>query len=144
MNKGRSNHSSTSGNDLGLSKAKILRGRKNFKRLFEKDAYIFRHKYVNLRFQIVDNTSFGCLMGFIVRKSLGKANKRNRMKRLLKEAYRLHQHTLSAFLRETELTFHGALMANAVDVPYKDVEQDVVVLLEQVRDQLPTILSAHS
>ncbi len=65
------------------------------------------------------------------------------MKRLLKEAYRLHQHTLSAFLREKELAFHGALMANAVDVPFKDVEHDVVALLEQVRDQLPAISSAN-
>ncbi len=139
MSKGRSNHPSTSHDDFSLPRAKILRGRKNFKRLFERDANICRKEIVDLRFQIVDDTSFGCLMGFIVKKSLGKANKRNRMKRLLKEAYRLHQYMLSEPLQHAQLTFHGALMAKAVDRTYAEVEKDVVALLEEVRGQLPTI-----
>jgi len=144
MSKGRSNQPSSSENDFSLPRAKILRGRKNIKRLFERDAHVIRNKDVKLRFKIIDETSFGCLMGFIVKKSLGKANKRNSMKRLLKEAYRLHQHTLLAPLREADLTFHGALMANTVDAAYHDVEQQVISLLEQARDQLPTISSGHS
>lgn len=75
-------------------------------------------------------------MGFIVKKSLGKANKRNRMKRLLKEAYRLHQHILSDSLRSAQVTLHGALMAKTTDASYADVEQSVVALLSEVRDQL--------
>jgi ribonuclease P protein component len=78
-------------------------------------------------------------MGFIVKKSLGKANKRNKMKRFLKEAYRLHQHMLTTPLKRAQITFHGAFMAKAVDVEFAVVEQSVVALLEQVRDQLPTI-----
>lgn len=142
--KGRSNRPLSSNDDFSLPRAKILRGRKNFKRLFEQDAHVIRKEYVSLRYQIVDDSSFGCLMGFIVRKSLGKANKRNRMKRLLKEAYRLHQHMLSAPLRDRQLTFHGALMANAIGVSYDNVERDVVALLEQAGDQLPTPLSGNS
>ncbi len=83
-------------------------------------------------------------MGFIVKKSLGKANKRNKMKRLLKEAYRLHQHMLSNPLRDAQVTFHGVLMAKTVDVGFNDVERDVIELLERMRDQLPTILSGYS
>lgn len=143
MRRGRSNHSSSS-RDYSLPREKILRGRKNFKRLFEGDAHLYRKKYINLRFQFVDKTSFGCLMGFIVKKSLGKATKRNRMKRLLREAYRLHQHMLSDPLRDAQLTFHGALMAKAVDLNYEEVEKDVIALLEQVRDHLPTISSGNS
>jgi len=144
MSKGRSNHPSTSDNDFSLPRAKILRGRKNFKRLFERDARIVHSKDVKLRFKIIHDSSFGCLMGFIVKKSLGKANKRNNMKRLLKEAYRLHQHTLSAVLQEVNITLHGALMAHTVDAAYHDVEQQVISLLEQVRDQLPATSSGHS
>jgi len=139
MKKGRSSHSSTSSDDYSLPRAKILRGRKNFNRLFESDVNICRNRYVDLRFKIIDDSSFGCLMGFIVKKSLGKASKRNRMKRLLREAYRLHQHMLTDSLQSSQLTFHGAFMAKNIDMDFAVVEQDVVHLLEQVRDQLPTI-----
>lgn len=144
MRKGRSNHSSTSHDDYSLPRAKILRGRKNFDRLFESDAHIYRNKHVDLRFKIIDDSAFGCLMGFIVKKSLGKANKRNRIKRLLKEAYRLHQHMLTDSLKNAQVTFHGAFMAKNIDMDFAVVEQDVVHLLEQVRDQLPSISSRNT
>lgn len=143
MTKGRSNNIWASDN-LSLPRAKILRGRKNFKRLFEHDARRYRGKYVDLRYQIVDDTSFGCQMGFIVKKSLGKANKRNKMKRLLKEAYRLHQHILSEPLQNAQITFHGVLMAKIIDTSYKNIEQNVVALLKKVRDQLSTISPDNS
>jgi len=144
MTKGRSNHSSSSHDDYSLPRAKILRGRKNFKRLFEHDAHTCRNTFVNLRYQIVDDDSFGCLLGFIVKKSLGKANIRNRMKRLLKEAYRLHQHMLVQPLQQSRVTLHGALMANTVNCSYNQVEQNVVALLKEVRDQLPTTSAGNS
>ena len=144
MKKDRSNHSSSSNKDFSLPRAKILRGRKNFQRLFERDAHICRNKHVDLRYQIVDQHAYGCLMGFIVKKSLGKANERNRMKRLLREAYRLHQYILSEPLEAAQQTFHGALMAKTVDIDYAATEQNVVALLNEAREQLPTMSSGHS
>lgn len=132
----RSNASS-SHDDYSLPRAKILRGRNNFSRLFQRDARVIREAYVDLRFQIVNDTSFGCQMGFIVKKSLGKATKRNRMKRLLKEAYRYHQHKLTDVINELQITLHGAFMAKSIDLPYDDVEQDVVMLIEHLCNQLP-------
>lgn len=144
MRKGRSNHPSTSGDDYSLPRAKILRGRINFQRLFQNDAHVFRNKYVDLRFQLIDDSEFGCQMGFIVKKNLGKAHKRNKMKRLLKEAYRLHQHILFKPLENARITFHGAFMAKAVDLEYAVVEQNVIRLLKKVRDKLPTISTGNS
>ncbi len=144
MRKDRSNRTSGSGNDTTLPRAKILRGRKNFQRLFEQDAKIIRNNIVDLRFKILGTNSSGCLMGFIVKKSLGKANKRNRMKRLLKEAYRHHQDILSDTVKNTGIMFHGALMAKTIDGNYADVEQDIIALLSKVRDQLSTISPGHS
>lgn len=144
MKKDRSNHSSFPHDDLSLPRAKILRGRKNFKRLFERDALICRRKFVDLRYKIVNDTSFGCLMGFIVKKSLGKANKRNHMKRLLREAYRLHQNLLSDPLEDAQVTLHGALMAKSINLTFSAVEQDVVALLNDVHNQLPIISSGNS
>ncbi len=144
MRKGRSNHPSSSEDDFSLPRAKILRGRKNFQRLFERDAHIFREKYIDLRFKLIDESTFGCLMGFIVKKSLGKAHKRNKMKRLLKEAYRLNQHMLSVPLKNAQATFHGAFMAKAVDLNFDDVEQNVIALLTQVQNKLPTTSIGNS
>lgn len=143
MTKGPSNYTFASDN-FSLPRAKILRGRKNFQRLFERDAHIIRKNEVDLRYLIVDKESFDCLMGFIVKKSLGKANKRNRMKRLLKEAYRKHQYILTAPLQNARLTFHGALMAKTIDANYADVEQSVIALLDCAQDQLSTISPGHS
>ena len=111
MKKDRSNDISGSGIDESLPRAKILRGRKNFQRLFEQDAKTIRNTIVDLRFKILESDSSGCLMGFVVKKSLGKANKRNHMKRLLKEAYRRHQNILSEPIENADKMFHGALMA---------------------------------
>ncbi len=143
MTKGRSNHTFDS-DDFSLPKAKILRGRKNFQRLFEGDAHIIRNKHVDLRYKIVDQNSFDSLMGFIVKKSLGKANKRNRMKRLLKEAYRKHQLILTESLQNAHLTLHGALMAKTIDATYAQVEQSVIALLQSIKDQLSTISPGDS
>lgn len=144
MTKARSNHTSGAGNDVSLPRAKILRGRKNFKRLFEQDVNIIRKSVVNLRFQVIDTDSSDCLMGFIVKRSLGKATKRNRMKRLLKEVYRYHQHLLCSTVEEIAITFHGVLMANTIDGDYANVERDVIALLTEARDQLVTISPGHS
>lgn len=144
MKKDRSNHTSGSGNDVSLPRAKILRGRKNFQRLFEQDAKTIRNTVVDLRFKILKTDSSGCLMGFVVKKSLGKANKRNRMKRLLKEAYRRHQNILSEPVENADIMFHGALMAKTTDASYTNVEQNIIALLGKVRNQLSTTSPGHS
>ncbi|WP_372637658.1 ribonuclease P protein component [Fodinibius sp.] len=144
MTKDRSNQSSGSNGDFSLPREKILRGRKNFQRLFEGDVQVFRRKHVGVRYHLTDDSSSGCLMGFIVKKSLGDAHKRNNMKRLLREAYRLHQHILSDPLQRIQRTLHGAFMAHTVDATFAEVEQDVTSLLAQVRNQLPTTSPDHS
>jgi ribonuclease P protein component len=144
MKKDRSNHISGSADDTSLPRAKILRGRKNFQRLFEQDAKTIRNTIVDLRFKILESDSSGCLMGFVVKKSLGKANKRNYMKRLLKEAYRKHQNILSEPIENADTMFHGALMAKTTDASFTDVEQNIVALLSKVRDQLSTTSPGHS
>ena len=138
MIKDQNNGLNTANGHFSLPREKILRGRKNFQRLFEKGVHISRARHVGLRYHTVDAVSFGFYMGFIVKKSLGKAHKRNAMKRLLREAYRLHQHILTDPLQQAQQTVHGAFVAHTVNASFKDVEQDVILLLKRVRDQLPT------
>ena len=136
MTKGLSNSSDTSQKDFSLPRAKILRGRKNFQRLFESDATTLRTSYINFRFRIYPGADVECQMGFIVKKKLGKAAKRNRVKRLMKEAYRLNQHQLTDFVQSNNLCLHGAFLANTLEMTFDDAEKHIKKLLSDVRDHI--------
>lgn len=138
MIKDRSKHAAARG-DFSLPKSKILRGRKNFTRLFSGGVKVCRSQYIHLRYKTVADAASEPQMAFIVKKSLGKANKRNQTKRLIREAYRLHQHRLSGSLKHSQTAFHGAFMAQAVNLKFADVERDIIDLLEQVQSQLPSV-----
>lgn len=136
MTKGLNNSSDTSQKDFSLPRAKILRGRKNFQRLFESDATTLRNSYINFRFRVYPGADSECLLGFIVKKKLGNAAKRNRVKRLMKEAYRLNQHSLTDFVQSNNLCLHGAFLANMIEMTFDEAEKNITKLLSDVRDHI--------
>ena len=136
MTKGRNSSSESSNKNFSLPRAKILRGRKNFQRLFDSDAKTIRDTYIQLRFRIYRDEPSGFLMGFIVKKQLGKAVKRNKVKRLMKEAYRQHQSILEKAVDASGICFHGALMAKTADLTFEQAEQNIKHLLSRVRDEI--------
>lgn len=144
MKKDRSNNLKASEEDFSLPRAKILRGRKNFQRLFEPGAVTLRNSLVNLRFRLYSDPDDGCLMGFIVKKKLGKATKRNRTKRLLREAYRLNQQILMSLFDQTSKSFHGVLMANTTEMDFNDAVEQVTDLLTRARKHILPILESGS
>lgn len=75
-------------------------------------------------------------MGFIVRKSLGTAVKRNRLKRQLREAYRLKQHMLNELYEQGNFGLHGAFLAKQCPLPSETIQQDVHALLLELRRYL--------
>lgn len=136
MTKGRSSSLEPSTTNFGLPRAKILRGRNNFQRLFESEAKTLRDTYINLRFRIYRDRPSDYLMGFIVKKQLGKAAQRNRTRRLIKEAYRLHQSLLQEAVNTTGICFHGALMASTTELTFEQAEQNIKKLLSEVRNHI--------
>lgn len=140
MKKGLNSSTSASNRDLSLPRARILRGRKNFQQLFDQEATLFREEYVNLRFRVYAGDEPECLMGFIVPRKLGKAVRRNRAKRLLREAYRINQHLISDPVSSRVLCFHGAFMANQIDLTFEKTERDVVELLTKTRNYILSII----
>jgi ribonuclease P protein component len=118
--------------DYTLPRSKILRGKKNFQRLFEK-ATTLRSDTVHFRYRIYDDSNEGCFVGFIVPKKTGNAVKRNQIKRLLREVYRINQHYISDLFAENNFGFHGAFLTNSPDVTYQDIENDMVTLLKKSR-----------
>lgn len=144
MKKAPNRNSDISGSNFSLPRAKILRGRDNFQRLFNRDAVVFRTKYINLRFQLFRDNTNSYLMGFIVKKSLGKAVQRNRIKRHMREAYRLNQNLLSDYITTSPFSFHGVLMANQIDFTYTDAERCITELLIQAQHHILSITDSDS
>jgi ribonuclease P protein component len=108
----------------------ILRGKDNFVRIFS-GAKPFFGKHIDLRYIILDDPSEGFKMAFITGKKTGKAARRNRIRRLMREAYRNHRHKLEKTVKESGVGFHGALIAKQSDTTYMSVEQDVIKLLNR-------------
>jgi len=144
MKKGLNNIPVSRKKDFSLPKANILRGRKNIQRLFESDATVFREQYVKLRFRLYPDASNQYLMGFIVKKSLGKAVYRNRIKRRLREAYRLNQHTLSDAVKASPFSFHGVLMAKTIDISLEQAEQNITDLLHKIQKHILSLTGSDS
>lgn len=136
MKKDRSNHASSAKKAFGLPKADILRGRKNFKRLFEGSATVYSEKSISIRFQFFPGSKPDCKMGFIVAKRLGTATRRNRARRLLKEVYRLHQHSLTEAFTSASVGFHGVLIAKTVQMDFNTAKKEVISLLNRVVNDL--------
>lgn len=134
MKKDRSNQSSFSRSSLGLPRESILRSRTNFQRLFDDNSAVtYFATHIKIRFHLFENEANGCKIGFVVPKKLGKATRRNRMKRLLREAYRLNQHILTDSTESYSVSFHGVLMAKTIDIDFKTAEAEVTELLHRVK-----------
>jgi len=118
-----------------LPKSKILRGRKNFQRLFTEGATLYC-RFINLRYVLLKDDTSEFLMAFIVAKKHGNAVQRNKTKRLLREAYRLNQDILPDISTGSVTTCHAALMTKRTKLTFEQVETDVVVLLKKVKEKL--------
>lgn len=133
MKRGPNSHSVTTGHSLPRSA--ILKGRRNFRRLFEKSSVI-RSPSIHFRYRLYDDPTEGFLIGFIAPKKLGKAVTRNRVKRLLREAYRTNQHLLRDLFDPPLYGLHGVFLARTADLTYDETQKEMIPLLEKVRHLL--------
>ena len=113
-----------------LPRAKILRGKSHFDRLFREGNRLTASS-VDLRFTAQPDASAGCLVAFVAGKKLGNAVVRNRCKRRMREAYR--QHPLQP---DGTRGMHLILIAKKSDVTYSQVERDVHSLIDRLQAQL--------
>lgn len=130
------NRSDGDNTDQSLPRSKILRGRRNFQRLFEKST-VLNSDSIQFRYRLYDDPSEGCYIGFIApKKMIRSAVQRNRTKRLLREVYRIHQHFLQEFFSKKIFGFHGAFTAREARLTFKQIQNEMLPMLQEVRERL--------
>ncbi len=90
---------------------------------------------MNLRYACPDKGE-GIQVSFIAPKRTGTAVQRNRTKRLMREAYRLHQFELTDTMSQLENDVHFAFIARKALNNFDSVENEVVTLLGKLRTRL--------
>lgn len=133
--KEQSNLAAPSPRRFTLPKSQILRGRRNFQRLFSSSETI-SSTTVNLRFATYPSTDEGQKFGFIAPKRIGNAVKRNQCKRLMREAFRLNKHDLIDTLTRHNVSLHAAFIAKHANTDFTGVQNDVVTLLTELRSRI--------
>lgn len=118
--------------DQSLPRSKILRGKRNFQRLFERSS-ILKKPPLLCRFRVYGNPQEGCMYGFIAPKKLfRRAVDRTKVKRWIREAFRRHQHLLPNVLQENKIGFHAVFIVISNNLTYTDVETQMIFLLQSI------------
>lgn len=118
-----------------MPKSRILRGKRNFQRLFD-NSVLLRGRVLNLRYRLYDDPDEGFRVGFITRKALGCAVDRNRARRRIREAWRLNQHPLINVDPAIRRGLHMVWMARRIDLTTVQAEKDIRQLSRQLIENL--------
>ncbi|TVQ65742.1 MAG: ribonuclease P protein component [Balneolaceae bacterium] len=119
-----------------LPRSKILRGKKNFERLFQRST-LLTQSAIQFRYRIYPESSEEFFIAFIAPKRKFKsAVLRNKLKRWLREAYRTHPNPIEEILKERKFGMHAALIMNSLPSGYSQVKEEVITLLEKASHRL--------
>lgn len=130
-----SNNGAPSSRRFSLPKSRILRGRIHFQSLFANSKQIST-PLITFRYQLSESLAPDIKMAFIAPKRIGNAVKRNKTKRLLREAFRLKQHIVLETDHLSGLQLHGVFIARTAKLQFGDVEKDLVTLLTKLRTRV--------
>lgn len=107
-------------NNFKLLKNEILRGRDNFKQIFEKGI-----RFSGANMAIIFLGANTRKVGFVVSKEVKKAVTRNRYKRLMREIYRLNKQNFPQ-------TGHIILLAKGKSDNFLVLQKEVSALIERI------------
>jgi len=122
--------------DQSLPRSKILRGKLNYQRLFKRST-VLKSPPLLCRYRVYADPSNQCLFGFIAPKKIfRRAVDRNKAKRYLREAFRIHQNLLPDSVKHNDIGFHAVFIATGKDLSYSTVEKQMIKLLESLSIKL--------
>ncbi len=110
-----------------FTKVEHLTRKKEFERVFN-EGRVFKNNEVVL--YIIPNELQHSRLGLVVSKKVGNAPRRNRAKRLLREAYRLNKHLLKTHVDIIAIPRHPF----SSDLKLSDVEDGFKKLLLQINE----------
>lgn len=119
-----------------LPRSKILRGKRNFERLF-KQSSVLHSPSLQFRYHLLEDTANEIQIGFIAPKRImKKAVSRNKTKRRLRESYRTHQHILTDFISDHPGGVHGIFISKKENIPFRDINPEVEQLLVELTKKI--------
>ncbi len=113
--------------DLQVRKTEHLTRKKEFERVFD-EGKVFKNTGVVL--YVIPNDFLHSRLGLVVSKKVGNAPRRNRAKRLLREAYRLNKHLLKTHVDIIAIPRHPF----SSDLKLSDIEGGFKKLLLQINE----------
>jgi len=119
---------------FGFPKAERLTGKKRIEELFRDGSSFFLYPY---RVKYLCEPAAGMphqVLISVPKKKIKKAVKRNLIKRRIREAYRLHKHTLDS-KPEVSLSVGFIYQANE-PLPYHQLEKKMIACLQKLEQQL--------
>ncbi len=129
---------------FSLSAKERIKSKKDFEAIYASGKIIFsqnkKFKASYLIEQIKENPEVK--IAAAVSKKSGNAVWRNRVKRLIKESYRLNKHDLIDFAEEKRVTFKVVFSANALTqkknkkLNLKDIMPDIIELMMELKGSL--------
>ena len=132
--KEQSNLTAPSPRRFTLPKSRILRGRTNFKSLFSNSTSLSSAS-IFLRYRIAESNSPEFKIAFISPKKIGSAVQRNRIKRLMRESYRLNQEILEP-VQGASVLLHVGIIARTSEIDFQTMQNEVITLLTKLRNRV--------
>ena len=128
---------------FGLSKKERIKAKKDFAIVYSSGKTITScSQKLKAIFFVQPTSESGIKAAFVVYKKAGSAVWRNRIKRLLRESYRLNKNILSDIVQKNESSLLLVLAAKSINqktnkkINLNDILPDVVDLLEQIKRRL--------
>ena len=123
-----------------FKKAERLKSKKRIESLFKKGQSFSQYPLRIVWTPIVDDFPMDFPIQFtlsVPKRSFSKAVDRNRLRRQIREAYRLHKHQLYAALENTEQRYAMMFIYQAREkLPYQDVEKALQKIIKRFIGQL--------
>lgn len=124
---------------FGLSKHERIKRKNEFSRVYESGKIIYSNsRKLKAIFYLGKSESKSVKVAFGISKKAGNAVWRNRLRRLLREVYRLNKEILSDCNRSLWIVFSPNNLNKKVNpkLLFRDVKPDMIDLLKKLRDNI--------